>query len=104
MNIIDTLRINYGLFWKHNAKLFIAAWGAVIVFWIVVSIGIVNLSRLAIEVYQTSKKAEAYKKQAAFNEAILVKCLNGQPIGRDDKGETTACGNPLHFTLLKRRS
>lgn len=104
MNLIDTLRINYGLFWKHPAPLIIAAWAAVIVFWIVVSIGIVNLSRLAIEVYQTSQKAEEYKREAKRNEEALVTCLNGGVIGRDENGETTACGNPLHFTLLKVKS
>ena len=104
MNLIDTLRINYGLFWKHPAPLIIAAWVAVIVFWIVVSIGIVNLSRLAIEIYQTSQKAEAYKREAMRNEEALITCLNAGVIGRDDKGETTACGTPLHFTLLKRSS
>lgn len=104
MNLIDRIRFNFGLYWKHPAPLIIATWVAVIVFWIVVIIGIVNLSRLAIEVYQTSQKAEAYKKQAEYTESVLITCLNGGVIGRDDKGETTACGNPLHFTLLKVKS
>lgn len=104
MNLIDTLRINFGLYWRHPAPMIIAAWVAVIVFWIVVSIGIVNLSRLAISIYETSQKAEEYKKQAMRNEEALITCLNAGVIGRDERGETTACGNPLHFTLLKVKS
>lgn len=102
--MIELLRLRFGLFWRHPATLIVLAWAAVIVFWIVVSIGIVNLSRLAIEVYQTSQKAEAYKREAKRNEEALITCLNAGVIGRDENGETTACGNPLHFKLLKVKS